>query len=179
VRALGSILLTLAIALAAQAAKDVVSAVHGTIQKVDLATKTIVVKTADGAEHSLRFLDRTAVHGVHASAGAGENSWRGLKKGMDVVAHYTRRGTEDTAIEVDNVGTDGLKSVEGTIKDLDRGGKKMVVESSDGVDSTFQLTDHAAQDAGKDIANGAEKGAKVTVYYSEDAGKRVDFFEKG
>jgi hypothetical protein len=96
----------LSIALAAQAAKDVVSAVHGTIQKVDLATKTIVVKTADGAEHSLRFLDRTAVHGVHASAGAGENSWRGLKKGMDIVAHYTRRGTEDTAIEVDNVGTD-------------------------------------------------------------------------
>jgi hypothetical protein len=48
----------------------------------------------------------------------------------------------------------------------------MVVRSSDGIGSTFQLSDHAATDAGKEIARGTEKGAKVTVYYSEDVGEK-------
>ena len=67
-----------------------------------------------------------------------------------------------------------------TIKDIDRGGKKLIVKSGDGVESTFRLTDHAAKDGGKDIGEGMEKGVKVTVYYTEDAGKKVaHFFEKG
>lgn len=34
------------------------------------------------------------------------------------------------------------------------------------------------KDAGKDIAEGAEKSAKVTVYYTEDAGHKVAHFFK-
>jgi hypothetical protein len=74
------------------------------------------------------------------------------------------------------VGKDGLKTTDGTIKDIDRGGKKLIVKSSDGVESTFRLTDRAAKDGGKDIAEGSEKGAKITVYYTEDAGKKVAHF---
>jgi len=41
------------------------------------------------------------------------------------------------------------------------------------------LTDHAAADAGKEMAEGTEKGAKVTVYYAEESGRKVaHFFEK-
>ena len=171
--------MTLSVVSLAYAAEDVVSAVHGTIKTIDSATKTIVVKTADGTEHSLRYLDKTAVHGVKASSEAGKDIWHGLKEGTEVVAHYTKRGTEDTALEIDKIGKDGLKTTDGTIKDLDRSGKKLIVKGSDGVESTFRLTDHATKDAGKDIAEGTEKGIKVTVYYSEDAGKKVaHFFEK-
>src|SRR5579884_1197607 len=116
-KTIGSLILVLSIVSAAHAAEDVVSAVHGTIKKLDSATKTIVVKTADGAEHSLRLLDITAVHGVQTSAEAGKDSWHGLKEGMEVVAHYTKRGTEDTALEIDKLGGDGLKTAEGTIKE--------------------------------------------------------------
>lgn len=179
-RMIGSVILALSLVSAASAAEDLVSAVHGTIKKVDSATRTIVVKTADGTEHSLRFLDKTAVHGGDASAEAAQDSWHGLKAGTEVVAHYTARGTEDTALEIDKVGKDGLKTADGTIKGIDRGGKKLIVKASNGVESTFRLTDHAAKDGGKDIAEGAEKGTKVTVYYSEDAGEKVaHFFEKG
>ena len=175
---IGSLILALLLVSAAYAAEDVVTAVHGTIKKVDSATKTIV-KTADGTEHSLHFLDKTAVHGADASMGAAKDSWHGLSAGTEVVAHYTTKGTEDTALEFDKVGKDGLKTADGTIKDIDRGGKKLVVKSSDGVESTYRLTDHAAKDGGKDIGEGMEKGAKVTVYYTEDAGKKVaHFFEK-
>ena len=44
-------------------AADVVTAVHGTVTKVDNATKTIVVKTKDGTEHTLHFVAKTTVHG--------------------------------------------------------------------------------------------------------------------
>lgn len=177
---IGSVVLALLLVAGAYAAQDVVSAVRGAIKKIDSTTKTIVVKTADGTEHTMHFLDKTTVHGVDASAAAAKDSWHGLKEGTEVVAHYTTKGTEDTALEIDKVGKDGLKMTDGTIKDIDRGGKKLVVKSSDGVESTFRLTDHAATDGGKDIGEGMEKGAKVTVYYSEDAGKKVaHFFEKG
>jgi hypothetical protein len=179
-KTIGSVVLALLLVSAVYAAQDVVSAVHGTIKKVDSATKTIVVKIADGTEHSMHFLDKTAVHGVDASAAAAKDSWHGLKEGTEVVAHYTTKGTEDTVLEIDKVGKNGLRTADGTIKDIDRSGKKLIVKSSDGVESTFRLTDHAAKDGGKDIAEGSEKGAKITVYYTEDAGKKVaHFFEKG
>jgi hypothetical protein len=178
-KTMGRIIFVLMLVSAAFAADDVVSAVHGTIKKVDSVAKTIVVKTADGTERSLHFLDKTTVHGADVSAEAGQDSWHGLKAGTEVVAHYTTRGTEDTAVEFDKVGKDGMKAADGTIKDIDRGGKTLVVKSGDGVESAFRLTDHAAKDGGKDIAKGTEKGVKVTVYYTEDGGKKViHFFEK-
>jgi len=176
---IGSVVVALSLVLSAYAAEDVVGAVHGTITKVDLATKTIVVKTGDGTEHSLHFLDKTAVHGMDSAEAAATNSWQSLNEGAEVVAHYTAKGKEETALEFDKVGKDGLKSAQGTIKDIDRGGKKLIVKSSDGIESTFRLTDHAAEDGGKDIAEESEKGSKVTVYYTEDAGKKIaHYFEK-
>lgn len=172
-------ILALAMVSGAYAVDDVVSAVHGTIKKIDSATKTVVITTADGTEHSLHFLDSTAVHGGRVSEETGKDSWHGLTEGAEVVAHYTKRGTEDTALEVDKVGRDDLKMAKGTIKEFDRGANKLVVETGDGGESVFRLTDHAAKDGGKDIAKGTEKGAKVTVYYTENAGKKIaHFFEK-
>ena len=62
----------------------------------------------------------------------------------------------------------------GAVSDIDRGGKKLVVKSADGTEQAFQLAEHAAAETGK----GAEKSAKVTVYYTENAGKKIaHFFE--
>ncbi|MGA3128002.1 MAG: hypothetical protein ABSD13_14940 [Candidatus Korobacteraceae bacterium] len=78
-KTIGSLILALLLVSAVQAADDVARAVHGTIKKVDSVTRTIVVKTADGAEHSLHFVDNTAVHGADVSAGAAKDFWHGLK----------------------------------------------------------------------------------------------------
>jgi len=48
----------------------------------------------------------------------------------------------------------------------------MAVRPGDGIESTFRLSDHAAEGAGKEMARRTEKGEKVTVYYSEDAGQQ-------
>jgi hypothetical protein len=161
------------------AVENVVTATHGTITKIDRAAKTIAVKTADGAEHVFHWAKDTTVHGVSAADEAAKDSWHGLKEGSDVVMHSTKRGTEDTVLEVDKVGDTGLKKTEGTIKEIDRKGKRLVVQSADGTEHAFTLTKHAATDSGKDVANGAEKGTKVAVYATENAGKSiVHFFEK-
>jgi hypothetical protein len=165
------------------AAEDVVSAVHGTITKLDSGTKTMVVKTADGTEHTFKFVGKTAVHGakagVHETAMGAEDTFHGLKEGTEVVAHYTEKGSEKTAVEVDDVGKDGIKSVDGTITHIDRAGRTVAVKTADGTEETFKLSGHAAADAGKDIGKGSEKTTKVTVYYTEEAGKKTaHFFEK-
>jgi hypothetical protein len=170
--------LALAFASAARADEDVVSAVHGTVVKIDKGTNTVVIKSADGSRHSLHFVDATTVHGADLSAQGASDSWHGLTKGSEVVAHYSARGTEDTAVEIDKIGGDGLKTAKGTVTDIDRGGKTLVVDTGDGAKKTFELTDHASADAGKGVVKGTAKGSKVTVYYTEDAGKKVaHFFE--
>ena len=177
-KTIGLAVLALTLVSSSFADEDVVSAVHGTVVKIDQGTKIVVVKTANGTRHSLHFVDETAVHGAELPAYGASESWHGLAKGSEVVAHYTKRGTEDTAVEIDRVGKDGLKTAKGTVTDIDRGGKNLVVDTGKGTERTFELTDHASEDAGKDITKGTVKGSKVTVYYLEDAGKGVaHFFE--
>jgi hypothetical protein len=167
--------LTLLLVPFAFAAEDV-TAVHGTVSKVDSSAKTIVVKAADGTEHTLHFVAKTTVHGTAAGA---KDTFHGLKEGSEVVAHYTTKGSEKTAAEVDSVGKDGLQATEGTISKLDRGGKNLAVKTADGTEHTFKLADHAAEDGAKDVGKGAEKSAKVTVYYTEEGGKKIaHFFER-
>jgi hypothetical protein len=91
-----------------------------------------------------------------------------------VVARSTAKGTEETADEIGKVGKDGMKVTKGTVSKIDKGTKTVVVKSADGTEKTFDYTGHAAEDVGK----GTEKGAKVTVYYTEEAGKKIaHFFE--
>lgn len=170
---------SLLVCVSSWAAQDVVSAVHGIITKLDSSTHTMAVKTADGTEHTFKFLGTTSVHGAEGAATGAKGTFHGLTEGSEVVAHYTTKGAEDTVVEVDKVGKDGIKSVDGTITHIDRGTKTLAVRTADGTEETFKLSGHAATDAGKGIEKGAEKSEKVTVYYTEDAGKKVaHFFER-
>jgi hypothetical protein len=156
-----------------------ITAVKGKVEKIDHKAKTLVVKAEDGTEHTFHFAGRTAVHGVEKAGTAAEDSLQGLKEGSDVVVHYTVKGSEETAEEIDHVGEGGLKTAEGTVTYLDRGAKTVKIKTEDGTEQAFRLTDRATEDAGKDVAEGAEKSGKVTVYYTERAGHRVaHFFSK-
>jgi len=166
--------LLLSVASVIFAAGDVVSAIHGTVDKIDSTSKTVVVKTADGTKHTLHFADDTVVHGADATATGATDSWHGITKGSDVVAHYTARGADKSAVEIDRVGKGGLDVTKGTVKSIDRGGKKLIVDTGHGTEKAFDLTGHAATDAGK----GVVKGSKVVVYSAKDSGKDVaHFFE--
>ena len=61
VLAAGLLMLMATIAWQTAAAEDVVHAVSGIVKSVDKASKTVVVKTADGTEHTIKWTDKTTV----------------------------------------------------------------------------------------------------------------------
>lgn len=159
-------------------AAEHVSATEGTVEKVDRAAKTVLVKAKDGTEHTFHLVDRTVVHGARATRRGADAAARDLREGTEVVVHSTKTGTEETAEEIDRVGKDGLKTSEGAITHFDRGARTMTVKTADGAEETYRLSNHAAEDAGRDTEDAAKKSAHVTVYYSEEAGHKVAHFFK-
>jgi len=167
------------LAMTVLAADEVVSAVHGVITKVDEASKTIAVKSKDGTVSTIHIVDKTAVYGADKTATGAKDGFHELKEGSEVVAHYTVNGTEKSAVEVDKVGKEGVKTVDGTVTKVGEDGKTVTVKAADGTEQTFDVIGHGAKVGAVDTAKGTEKGAKVTVYYTEKAGKKVaHFFEK-
>jgi len=161
------------------AADDLVGVVSGTVKKVDAGTKTFVVETDKGAKHTFHYTEKLTVHGAKDVEKSADETGKGLEEGSRVAVHYTAKGAKDTAEEVDRLGKDGLKATKGTVVGLERGSKYLAVKTADGTKETFELTDRAAVDSGKGIAKGSEKAGKVTVYYTEDAGKKIaHFFEE-
>jgi len=155
-----------------------ITAVEGTVTKIDRTAKTIAVKAADGTEHTFHFAARTVVLGGEKVDAGAKDAFHGLKEGSNVVVHYTAKGTKETAEEVDRVGKDGLKTTEGTVTHIDRSAKTVAMKTADGTEQTFRLTSNAASDVGKDVGEGAEKSGKATVYYTEEAGHKVAHFFK-
>jgi len=172
------IMMLMALCWAALAVEQRHGILVGAVLRTDAAAKTVVVKLADGTEHTFHFVKRTTVHGAQGTAAGATDAFRGLKEGSEVAVHYTAQGTEETAEEIDNIGKDGLKVTEATVTHIDRGAKTLALKTADGAEETHRLTDSAAKDAGKDIAAGAEKSAKVTVYYTEEGGHKVAHFFK-
>ncbi len=151
---------------------------EGRIHKLDHKAKMMVVKTADGTEHTFRLAEHSVVRGGKALVKGTETTFHGLKTGSEVVVHYTEKGTEKTAEEIDHIGKDGLKAAKGTIHAIDWGAKTVAVKTAEGTELIFGLTELSAIETGRQFGKGTEKAAKVTVYYTEEAGRKVGHFFK-
>jgi|SRR5580692_2302492 preprotein translocase subunit YajC len=163
---LGRLAACLVLATGICVAQDVVSFLHGTVKKVDKATKTVVIKTADGTEHTVKIASDETVKGT-------KDGFDGLKTGTEVVARTTGKGADETAVDVAKVSKDGYKSTKGTVEKFDKDAKTVTIKAADGTEKTFEMSDKAVEDAGKATGKGVEKGAKVTVYYTEEGGKKT------
>ena len=100
----GRFLLVVAIAWQGSLAQDLVHAVSGVVKHVDKASKTVVVKTADGTEHTFNYTEQTVVEGTKDTgkgvAKGSAETYLGTKKGAKVTIHYTEKGGEKTAVGV-------------------------------------------------------------------------------
>ena len=150
-------------------------ATEGTIQEIDEGAHRILVKTADGIERLFHLGGRSAVHGGDT---AGDETLRTLKKGTRVVVHYTGDGTNLTAEEVDRLGDDGLKQIEGKVTAVNRNTRTISIKLANGTTQTLQLSDRAASDVGKDIDRASDGTVSVIVYYKNEAGQRVVHYFK-
>jgi Cu/Ag efflux protein CusF len=159
-----AILMTLGIATGAQEPHHGI--LVGVVEKVDEHAKTITIKSDDGTEHTLQTEARTRLHGVHGTSRNTIDKIRGLKTGTQVAVHYTASGTVENAIEIDNIGPDGLQSIEATITHIDRGEKTLTVQTANGNNQTFHMSDSTARYAAEQFDQSASSPLKVDLYYS-------------
>ena len=113
-------------------------ALEGTVDATYKAANSLMVKTADGVRHLFHVTDRTAVHGSRQAAA---EFLHGLREGTAVVVHYADDAGERTAVEVDRVGDEGLKTMEGVVVRVDRAGRKISILLADGSRQTLRLTE--------------------------------------
>ena len=130
-------LISLALCWPALAIEEQHGILVGVVLKLDAGAKTVVVKTADGTEHTLHFVKRSTVHGAEDTAKGADDTFHGLKEGSEVAVDYTAKGGVETGEEFDRLGKDGLKSTDVTVTHIDRGAKTLAVKTSDGTAETF------------------------------------------
>ena len=103
------------VAWQAAVAEDVVHAVSGIVKSVDKTTKTMVVKTSDGTEHTIKWTDKTTVKGAKETGKGVEtgsvDSYEGLKEGAKVTVKYTEKGGEKTAVAIKDASKATAKAV--------------------------------------------------------------------
>ena len=149
-------------------------AVAGEVEKIDSKTKTMVIKAEDGTEHTIKYTDKTTVHGLQDAAHATD---RLAHQGDHVVVRYAGEGEHATATDVEHLGKTSMKTLDGTIQKVDTTSHTIVVKSKDGTLHTYHVADRAVVDTGKKVENfsetSAKKGERVTVHYSEEAGHEV------
>ncbi|HVP56165.1 MAG TPA: hypothetical protein VMU45_14340 [Candidatus Eisenbacteria bacterium] len=85
-------------------AEDVVHAVSGIVKSVDKTSKTMVVKTKDGTEQTIKWTADTTVEGAKGTgkgvSDASKATFDGTKQGTAVTVKYTEKGGEKTAVAV-------------------------------------------------------------------------------
>jgi arginine repressor len=176
--------------VASAAAQDVMHILSGVVTKVDKDAKTIGVKTADGTEHVFKYTEKTGIHGFKevdkgVKAGALDTYFAG-KEGTQVTVRYTKKGADEVAMGVDDLGKDSQKMAKGTVTKVDKAAHTMTIKTEDGTEQTFSVSKDAARDSEKGVVKGwdytaakAKDGDKVVVHYTESAGKKIaHFFEE-
>src|SRR6266852_6122887 len=103
--------------------------ITGTIEKVDAGAKTIAVKTADGTVETVKFTEKTTVHGLKDAAKGADLAG---KEGGHVIVHATGEGADKTAHSVEWVGDKTVHTTEGTVEDVGKGTKIVAVKTADG-----------------------------------------------
>jgi Cu/Ag efflux protein CusF len=146
----------------------------GDLEKVDTGAKKITVRAADGTVHAFSYGGQTVVHGLEATARAADLAG---KEGSRVLVHYTGGAGREAAVHIDVFGRDTLKTTEGTISEVDKAGKKVVVKGTDGVNETYDLGKDSALDTKHGIVDVAHYtgrvGDHVIVYHTEEGGRKV------
>src|SRR5271156_438006 len=148
--------------------------ISGSVEKIDATAKTISVKTADGTVHVVKYSGKATVSGLKGVAHGADLTG---KETGHIIVHTVGTGADETAHSVVWLGDKTVKTTDGIVEDTGKGVKTVSIKTADGTKETFVVADHATIDTGKDIGKysvvGAKKGEHVTVYYTEDAGKKV------
>src|SRR5208337_3018045 len=105
----GLFVLVAIVAWQAAVAEDVVHAVSGIVKSVDKGTKTVVITSADGTDHAIKYTEQTTVKGVVATGNV--DTYLAAKQGAKVTVKYTEKGGEKTAVAIKDASKATAKAV--------------------------------------------------------------------
>jgi len=85
--------------------RDVTHIVSGVVKHIDRGSKRVIVKAGDGAEHTIKWTDKTTWRGTKSSG-------TDIKAGSELTVKYTEKAGEKTAVEIKNAGKDTGKALQ-------------------------------------------------------------------
>jgi len=148
-------------------------ALEGTMKTFYKAANTIIVTTIDGVDHAYHFTKDLLIHGGKSP---GPDALADLREGTTVVVHYETSAQGQAAVEIDEVGGEGLKITEGVVTRIDHRRSEITIRFDNGKTETLKLTLRAAAEAGKAVD---ESGStRIIVYYSDEGGRKVAHYFK-
>jgi arginine repressor len=155
-------------------------AIAGEIKKVDHSAKTLLIRTAEGTEETVKYTERSAVHGLKDVARVADAGAKAGLEGTSAVIRYTGQGADRTVVSVEHIPRHTLSLAKGTVLRIDKAGKFVVLKTEAGAEETFQISKDAVVDTGHGVeAAGAAtgraiiQGAAVIVHYSESGSQKV------
>src|SRR5262245_41580297 len=140
------------------------------------AANVVAVNTMDGVGHVYRFTKDPIVHGGKKP---GVDALDGLREGTTVVIRYTMSAGQTSADEVDLRDGEELQGAEGLVTNIDRRKQEITIRYANGEIEKLQMISWAAAETevGSDQSGGG--AARIVVYYSEEAGRRIaHYFRK-
>src|SRR6266576_2696713 len=128
---------------ASQSDQASTNVITGTVEKVDSGAKTIAVKTADGTIETVKFTEKTTVHGLKNATKGGDLAG---KEGSHVIVHTVGEGAEKTADGTEETFVVADHAVVNSGKDITR-------YSVRGAKKGEHVTVYYTEEAGKKIAH--------------------------
>ncbi len=139
----------------------------GTTNAVYGAARTIIVATAEGVRHVYRVTRDLVVHGP-----TGPSPLESLREGTAVAVHFTVATDGATAIEIDQIGDDGLAITEGVVIGINHRRREIRLRLPSGRVETLRLTTRvAAEQLALDLAQ--DGTVRIIVYYTADGRRKV------
>jgi hypothetical protein len=111
----GLMILVAGLAWQSAVADDLVHVVSGVVKSVDKTTKTVVVKAADGTEHTIKYTDKTTVDAAKDTGKgvekASADTFLAGKEGTKITVKYTEKAGEKTAVGIKDASKATAKAV--------------------------------------------------------------------
>jgi len=85
--------------------RDVTHIVSGVVKHIDRGSKRVIVKAGDGAEHTIKWTDKTTWRGTKSSG-------TDIRDGSELTVKYTEKAGEETAVEIKNAGKNTGKALQ-------------------------------------------------------------------
>jgi uncharacterized protein with PhoU and TrkA domain len=169
------------------------NAMVGQIQSVSPKGDKIVLRTAEGKQHTVEVTPETKVASLHdgmVEIGKGTESVakvtaKEVKDGTMVAVHFTEKEGKLVASEVKRGSKAVVKETKVIVKKVDETGRKVIVQTEDGAEHVYEVGKEATIATGDKIVDigklsGAKiaEGTKATIHFSEQQGQKMLHFFK-